>query len=210
MKKIQRLQFILSPVLIAILSVLLVVVSFSWYQVQSNLDIEVEDVSVSITVNEPEGLDVSLKLIGDSYSYSSGTYTVTNYGPSSVVGYYGQTAEYPVDSSNNDKPYIAFFEVDVIGSVTSAYIHSLQIKLGNEILLDTIEWASEEESEFRVKFYTSLDEGRTLSEESSTITLNEGKTYMGIHFYNPNADKFEYSDIKYYGAVYSLGITFVE
>jgi hypothetical protein len=77
MKKIQRLQFILSPVLIAILSVLLVVVSFSWYQAAVG-EIQFESQEVSITVEEPEGTSVDLTPIGDEYVYDSvnKTYTV--------------------------------------------------------------------------------------------------------------------------------------
>lgn len=215
MKTAKRVQLLLSPVLIAMLTIMLAVVSFGWYQANVNTEITVKDASVSITVEEPEGLDVSYKLIGDSYTYSGGIYTLINYGsngPTGVVGYYGQTAEYPVDSSENDKPYIAFYEITVTGgdNISSAYVDSLQIKLGNTILLETTNWENEDESKFRIKFYTSEDNGKTLANESKQLTLNEGKTYMGIHFSNPNSEVFDYSDIKYYGSTYTLGITFVE
>jgi hypothetical protein len=216
MKTAKRVQLLLSPVLIAMLTIMLAVVSFGWYQANANTDIEVKDASVSITVEEPEGIEVAIRCIGDDYSYTSEGFNLTSIVP---LGYFGQTGEYPVDSLENDRPYILFFEVSMTSStgiynLTSAFVDSVQIKKGNETLLEKTTF-TQDNSKFKVKFYTASgdDINRTLSNEDDILTLNqENKTYMGIHFVdsNPDVKAFEYSDIKYYGSTYKLGITFVE
>lgn len=218
MKTAKRIQLLLSPVLIAMLALMLAVVSFGWYMAEMG-DIEVEDSSVNITVNEPDGVDVVLDCIGDQYTYSVidevGTYRITN-PESDLIGYFGQTAEYGVESNNLDKPYMQFYKVTMESTYvpiqfTKAYVHSLSIVKGNEVLLEE-QIFLENETEFSIYFYTSTDEGLTLTNESlvmEELDENTEVVYMAIQFKNPNENYFKYSDIEYYGSTYKLGITFV-
>lgn len=216
MKKIQRLQFILSPVLIAILSVLLVVVSFSWYQAAVG-EIQFESQEVSITVEEPEGTSVDLTPIGDEYVYDSvnKTYTVTRHNP--LSGYFGQTGQGDLDTNNNDKPYIAFYSALIVSdeesgiTINDCYVKGIVITKNDEEL-ENEEYLSEIESEFTVEFYT-LNSENVFSNPQNSFTLEEGTletiVYIGIKFLKSESlDDFKFSDISYYGSLYSLEISF--
>lgn len=217
MKTAKSVQLLLSPVLIAMLSIMLLVVSFGWYKVNADVNLKSEDISVSVYIKEPEGIEVNIRCIGDDYTYSDGTYNLSSIIP---LGYFGQTGEYLVSSSDNDRPYILFFEVSMDSSngiydLKSAYIDSLQIKKGTDILLEKTTF-TQEGSKFQVWFYNDVtgdDTNRYLSGEDKIFALNEeNKTYMGIHFVDSdvNIKVFEYSDVKYYGSTYNLGITFIK
>lgn len=219
MKKIQRLQFILSPVLIAILSVLLVVVSFSWYQVQSNLDIEVEDVSVSITVNEPEGTSVDLTPLGDAYDYNSTNQTYSLTSPGTIVGYFGQTGLGSLNKNDVDKPYIVFYEAEIISDdddngivINDCYVKGLVITKDSEEM-ENEEYLTENESEFMIEFYTKDPSSNVFSNPQSSFALEPGTLeatiYVGIKFFKEgSSEDFKFSNIKYYQSNYSLQISF--
>lgn len=228
MKTARRVQLLLSPVLIAMLALTLAVVSFGWYQAAFNGEITVEDSSVNITVSEPEGTNVVLTPIGDDYTYSEGIYTLKSNNP---VGYFGQTAEYDVSSSSLDKPYIAFYRVNIETTeeaitIGDAYVSGVKIVDSinqEEVLFDSIDqeenysWTSET-SEFKVCFYSLVEEGDesklNLEDDSFTPSGTEMVVYMGVHFDKPsntgneNREAFAYSDIQYYGSIYQLQMVF--
>ncbi len=220
MKKIQRLQFILSPVLIAILSVLLVVVSFSWYQAAVG-EIQFESESVSITVSGPEDLEVSLETLGDNYTYDSLNETYTLNQPGTFGGYFGQTGLGSLDTNDLDKPYIAFYkatidsDVDIKDMINDCFIKSVVItKEAEELENETYE--EESFSEFSVYFFTNdSDEQGTYvfinpqSEFSFEEGVKQGELYVGIVFFKESStEEFKFSDIKYYLSTYALEVSF--
>ena len=216
MKKIQRLQFILSPVLIAILSVLLVVVSFSWYQAAVG-EIQFESQEVNITVRAQEGTDVTLAPLGDTYTYDPEhqTYTLTN--PGEFDGYFGQTGLGDLETNNVDKPYIAFYSASIVSDEDSGITINDCFVKGVVITKDEVEKENEEylvegESEFIVEFYT-LDSENVFSNPQSSFSLAPGTLettiYVGIKFFKKDSlEDFKFSDISYYGSIYSLEISF--
>ena len=222
MKTAKRIQLLLSPVLIAMLALMLAVVSFGWYMAEFNGEIEVEDSSVNITVEAPEYIDVQLTEVGDNYEYENNYFTIKDDNP--VLGYFGQTGEYEVDSTNNDRPYIMFYEVKITANrkyidVTSAYVDGLDIVKNEEVLVSESNWVSgtptpeteEVQTKFKVCFYTKQNSGFT----SESSTFNPGAesssfvTYMGVYFDDPVANEFAYSDFHYYGSTYKLHLKFI-
>lgn len=228
MNTAKRLQLLLSPVLIAMLALMLAVVSFGWYQATFDGEITVEDSSVNIIVSEPEGTNVALAPIGDDYTYSGGIYTLKS---NNAVGYFGQTAEYDVSSTSLDKPYIAFYRVSIETTeeaitISDAYVSGVKIvdSINQEVVLfDSIDqeenysWTSET-SEFKVCFYSLVEENDEsklkLEADSFTPSGTEMVVYMGVHFDKPsntgneNREAFAYSDIQYYGSIYQLQMVF--
>jgi len=70
MNTAKRLQLLLSPVLIAMLALMLAVVSFGWYQAEmGDVEIEASGESVDITVEAPDYINVELTQLGDNYTY---------------------------------------------------------------------------------------------------------------------------------------------
>ena len=222
MKTAKRIQLLLSPVLIAMLALMLAVVSFGWYQASLG-DIEVEDTSVNITVEAPEYIDVQLTEVGDNYEYENNYFTIKDDNP--VLGYFGQTGEYEVDSTNNDRPYIMFYEVKITANkkfidINSAYIDGLEIIKNEETLVNASGWVNElptpeteeVQTKFKICFYTKQNSRFT----SESTTFNPGSestsyvTYMGVYFDDPNPENaFEYSDFQYYGSTYKLHLKFI-
>ena len=197
---------------------LLVVVSFSWYQAAVG-KIEFESQEVNITVEEPEGTSVDLIPIGDEYTYDSNeaTYTVTPHNPDPLVGYFGQTGRGDLNSNDNDKPYIAFYKATIVSDeddgikINDCFVKGIVITKNEEEKINE-EYLTEEESEFMVEFYTMNSEN-VFSNPQSSFTLNPGTTeatiYVGIKFFKQGSDQdFKFSDISYYGSIYSLQISF--
>ncbi len=229
MKTAKRLQLLLSPVLIAMLALMLAVVSFGWYMAEFNGEVEVQDASVNITVEAPDYSHVDLEPITDAYVYSNGVFTLSNIGEN-INGYFGQTAEDDLDSKNdkglptNDRPYIIFFRATITTTypnvpLTGAYVEGLRITKDLETLYENpngVKW-TEQNTEFMVSFYnyTVENEVHTMVEatpsDSFEIIGQEGVVYLGIRFESPtNRKTFEFDDIKYYGSTYSLEIRFTE
>lgn len=228
MNTAKRLQLLLSPVLIAMLALMLAVVSFGWYQAEmGDVEIEASGESVDITVEAPDYSHVELEALADSYVYSNGVFTLQNVGEN-LEGYFGQTAEYDLDAINsqskpeNDRPYIIFYKATITTTypnvpLTGAYVEGLTItKQGNVLYpLENGEKWTEDNTEFMVSFYTYDSENKTMVEtnpsDSFEISGQEGIVYLGIRFEDPkNRKTFEFDDIAYYGSIYSLEIRFVE
>ena len=228
MKTAKRLQLLLSPVLIAMLALMLAVVSFGWYQASLG-DIEVEDTSVNITVEAPDYSHVELRAITDKYTYNQETqvFTLENVGEN-LEGYFGQTAEYDLWEVNvqgnpeNDRPYIIFYEATITTTypnvpLTGAFVEGLTItKQGNLLYSNEndIKW-TEENTKFMVSFFTYDSNSKTMVEtnpkDSFEINGDSGTIYLGIRFEDPkNPKTFEFDDIEYYGAIYNLEIRFTE
>ncbi len=239
MKNARKIQFILTPIYVCILSVMLVVVSFSWYKISGNANIQVESNDVSIVVDAPKGINVELSPIGDNYSLSDETYTVEKIlvdDKVSLTGYFGQYGNEP--SPSLDKPYIVFYQAQIdVGNndtleVNSAYIkHSIVQKVtrdasGNvtgspEILVDK-EFANASESAYTINFYSGRNDGNiyTFTSESSTFipdTSTIQTVYLGIKFYptvvntiTSDNNCFLYSNIKYFGSEYVLTACFTK
>ncbi|MBE6143564.1 MAG: hypothetical protein E7177_06240 [Erysipelotrichaceae bacterium] len=213
MNTAKRLQLLLSPVLIAMLALMLAVVSFGWYQAEmGDVEIEASGESVDITVEAPDYINVELTQLGDNYTYSNSSFTIDQ--GQKTLGYFGQTGEYDVSSNNNDKPYIMFYRVDIVAvnkeiDISTAYVDGLQIIKNEDMLVNENDWLKEQ-TKFMVYFYT-LSNG-AYGEESDSFTPtspNEFTTYMGIHFDDPIENEFAYSDFRYYGSIYNLHIKFV-
>ncbi|MBE6132017.1 MAG: hypothetical protein E7180_01310 [Erysipelotrichaceae bacterium] len=217
MKKIQRLQFILSPVLIAILSVLLVVVSFSWYQAAAG-EIEFTEATTNVTVKAPEGTNVELIPVGDTYTYDSanGKYTLTS--PETITGYFGQTGLGDINTNNNDKPYIIFYKAIIESdepegiTINDCFVKGVVITK-NEEEMENEEYLDEASSEFSAYFYTKDSNSYIFSNPQSTFTLDPGtsetEVYVGIVFFKEGSQEdFKFSNIKYYQSIYSLQISF--
>lgn len=219
MKKIQRLQFILSPVLIAILSVLLVVVSFSWYQAAAG-EIEFTEATTNVTVKAPEGTNVELIPVGDTYRYDSannGTYTLTS-PPETITGYFGQTGLGDINTNNNDKPYIIFYRAIIESNepegitINDCFVKGVVITKNSEEM-ENEEYLTENESEFIIEFYTKDPSSNVFSNPQSSFALEPGTLeatiYVGIKFFKEgSSEDFKFSNIKYYQSNYSLQISF--
>lgn len=212
MNTAKRLQLLLSPVLIAMLALMLAVVSFGWYQAEmGDVEIEASGESVDITVEAPDYINVELTQLGDNYTYSNSSFTIDQ--GQKTLGYFGQTGEYDVDSSNNDRPYIMFYRVDIVAvnkeiDISTAYVDGLQIIKNEDMLVDENDW-SKEQTKFKVYFYTLSNGAYGKESDSFTPTsTTEYTTYMGIYFDDPIENEFAYSDFMYYGSVYKLHIKF--
>ena len=226
MKTAKRIQLLLSPVLIAMLALMLAVVSFGWYKATFDGEIKTESTSTNITVEAPAYIDVQLseEPIADKYKYQEvevegnkiGQYVITNEN-GDLEGYFGQTGEYDVNSENDDKPYIAFYSVTITThikyiDVNSAYVNGLEITKQNKTKESYLDW-EKEDSKFKVYFYTYDESTKTFSNESETFVVGdkatEVNTYIGIHFDDPESSKaFAYSDIEYYGSTYQIHLKF--
>lgn len=226
MKTAKRIQLLLSPVLIAMLSLMLAVVSFGWYQATLG-DIEVEDTNVSVSVKAPDYSHVELTAITDKYTYKNGVFYLDNIGEN-LEGYFGQTAEYDLDAVNssknpeNDRPYIIFYEADITTTypnvpLNGAIVEGLTITKQGNILYEMeegVKW-TEADTKFMVSFYIYDQQAQTMVEanpnDSFSIVGQEGTIYLGIRFEDPkNRKTFEFDDIEYYGSIYNLEIRFTE
>lgn len=220
MKTAKRIQLLLSPVLIAMLALMLAVVSFGWYMAElGNVEIDASDSSVDVSVSAPDYSHVDMTFIADQYDYVDNKFVLKNVGQN-PEGYFGQTAEYDVSSSNNDKPYIIFYTAEIITTypsipLTSAYVDSITILKKGEILVNESGW-EENETQFMISFYTYDEGNKTMTYVSDDFVINaqSGTVYLGIRFENPNKtdaeDAFIYDDIRFYGSQYKLGIKFTE
>lgn len=215
MNTARRVQLFLSPVMIAMLCIMLAVVSFGWYQAEFNGQIEVTDSSVDVTVEAPEYIDVILSKdpIGDNYTYSNNMFTINK--TSSTLGYFGQTGKYDVSSDNVDRPYIVFYDMTIIGSgkeidVNCAYVNGLEIT-GSDV--NESDWEVDE-TKFKVRFYTKDKNGNLVNENETFENINRDDKYniteyvIGIYFDDPIEDEFKYSDYEYYGSTYNLKLKF--
>ena len=216
MKTAKRIQLLLSPVLIAMVALMLAVVSFGWYIAELG-DIEVESETVNITVDAPEYIEVSLSNGRDNYIYDSVNKSFTfNLGDSSL-GYFGQTGEYEVDSGNVDRPYIVFYDMTITGvkkdvDVNCAYVDGLEIIKNEKTLVNESGWEVEE-SKFKVYFFTKsggklVNQSETIDIDSVADPKNITEYVMGIYFDDPIEKEFAYSSFDYYGAIYNLKIKF--
>ena len=233
MKNARKIQFILTPIYVCILSVMLVVVSFSWYKASSSTNIQTKSSDVSKTAEAPKGINVDLSPIGDDYSLNEGTYTVEKKFDSEdstkvlLTGYFGQFGNEPFPSV--DKPYIVFYEAhitttkDVI-DVNSAFIKKSEVQkvtkddAGNVVNNgDPVigNFTSKDDSAYTINFYTCTNTGNTytFTDESGTFvpTGTDQTVYFGIKFYpsvvNENTTDnncFLYSDISFFGSEYVL------
>lgn len=226
MKTAKRIQLLLSPVLLAMLALMLAVVSFGWYQAAAG-QVEVNDASVNVTVDAPDYSHVELTAITDKYTYENGVFYLDNIGEN-LEGYFGQTAEYDLDAVNssgnpeNDRPYIIFYEADITTTypnvpLNGAVVEGLTItKQGNVLykMEEGVKW-TEANTKFMVSFYIYDQQEQTMVEanpnDSFSIVGQEGTIYLGIRFEDPkNRKTFEFDDIEYYGSIYSLQIKFTE
>ena len=226
MKTAKRIQLLLSPVLIAMLALMLAVVSFGWYMAEMG-DIEVEDTNVSVSVKAPDYTHVEVTPITDKYTYRDGVFYLENIGEN-LEGYFGQTAEYDLDALNtqgkpqNDRPYIIFYEADITTTypdvpLNGAIVEGLTITKQGEVLFkmnDATKW-TKQDTEFMVSFYIYDSKAKTMVEanpkDSFTISGQEGTVYLGVRFEDPNNPKsFDFDDIEYYGSIYNLEIKFTE
>lgn len=239
MKNARKIQFILTPIYVCILSVMLVVVSFSWYKISGNANIQVESNEVSVTAEAPKGINVVLSPIGDDYSLNDGTYTVEKKLDAdnnvSLTGYFGQYGNEP--SPNLDKPYIVFFKTDISTNkdaidVDSAFIKKSVVQkvtrdasgnvTGTPEVLEDDEFTSASDSAYTINFYSASNSGNTytFTNESSTFTPATATTqtiYLGIKFYptvvnatTSDNNCFLYSNIKYFGSEYVLTACFTK
>lgn len=227
MNTAKRIQLLLSPVLIAMLALMLAVVSFGWYQASlGEPELDATNSSVNVNVTAPEYIDVQITALGDNYTCNivegEKVFAISDINP--TLGYFGQTGEYEANISDNDRPYIMFYLVEIEAvnktiDVSSAYVDGLQIikeqvpMEGFETPLNYVKDNPQEEeiqTKFKVYFYTLVDDKYT--NESETFNANNGTeyvTYMGIYFDDPNPETiFAYSDFMYYGATYRLNIKF--
>ena len=218
MNTAKRLQLLLSPVLIAMLALMLAVVSFGWYQAEmGDVEIEASGESVDITVEEPDYSDVQLRPIGDAYIYENTSFTITG----TNQGYFGQTGIPGVESDEKDKPYIIFFEALITTTydaipMNDAFIDGVTITKENGEIEEYNEW-TEQTSKFKVYFYSYSynNETKVLSNQSETFDPGEGQAktiYLGIHFDDADGGTaFAYSSYDpYYGSTYELHLKFVD
>lgn len=213
MNTARRVQLFLSPVMIAMLCIMLAVVSFGWYQAEFNGQIEVTDSSVDVTVQAPPYIDVDLSNPRDNYSYSDGEFTINE--SDEYLGYFGQTGEFDVDSSELDRTYIVFFDMVVVGSnkdidVNTAYVDGIEIVKNDEVIVQELGW-EKEESKFKVYFYSRSDnklveQGEKFDNKSSPRRIDS--YVIGIHFDDNIDEKFDYSDFEYYGSTYKIHLKF--
>ena len=231
MKNSYKIQLALTPMLICILSLMLVVVSFSWYQVQQSSNIQVQESSVSISVEAPDDITVKdLALIGDEYSLTGSTYTVTKKlkedGKTvSLTGYYGQTGT--KSHPDVDKPYIVFCSATITSSVVSndikysAYVSkSVVSNIGKSKTSETKDFASSATSGYSIIFFDGSISDNTYTFTDESISVNQSvspKTiYFGIKFFPSSKEgtkndkgEFLYSNISYYGCNFKLTLQFV-
>ena len=227
MKTAKRIQLLLSPVLIAMLSLMLAVVSFGWYMAEmGDVNIETENSSVGITVEAPAYIDVDLSddPIGDNYKYQEvevdgkkvSQFTIDEEKP--TIYYFGQTGEYDYSSENDDRPYVVFYSVKITAykkyiDVNSAYINGVEIKKQDGTIESDSDW-EKGNSKFKVYFYDYDESERIFSNQREILDVEEESTeistYIGIHFDDPNSSEaFAYSDIEYYGSTYELKLKFI-
>ncbi len=222
MKSSQKIQFVLTPIFICILSIMLVVVSFSWYKVSASTNIQTESSEVSIKAEAPEGVEVTITLtpICDDYQVSTidskNVYSLTmqtsEFGK--LNGYYGQTGlkTYP----DLDKVYIAFYKAVIssnenIIDINSAYISNSVVtrdKDGMDKINETINPSptNESTSPYQVRFYdgySSVDE----TTNSTTYTFsNESVTFDSTNATLNNESK-KYELTTYVGVKFIASVT---
>lgn len=221
MKSSQKIQFVLTPIFICILSIMLVVVSFSWYKVSASTNIQTESSEVSIKAEAPKGMDVAITLtpIGDDYevikdaennvSYSlTMVPSATNPDVGTLNGYYGQTGlkEYP----DLDKVYIAFYKAVVSSStntidINSAYISKSVVertgKEGFDPINEELSATNEATSPYQVRFYNGAVEdvstgtgGTDTSSAEVSSSETENATTNKKYTFSNEIDKFSFTN----------------
>lgn len=227
MNKISKIKFLLTPILTAMLAFIMVVTSFSWYQIKSS-EIKVEPQTVSVTTKAPEGDNAEIFPINDVYEYNKVTtnYIVANTGI--INGYLGQTG-LTADSAE-DRAYTIFYKVEVTSSnpegfstLDYAYVDALQIlnAKGEEIVNRNAEADSDSDyglSEFRIIFLEKLDISsgtqyyfKKTNLMTPDVTDSTNKIiifYIGVQFHDDSSNRFPYSDTKYIGSTFKLNIKF--
>lgn len=227
MNKISKIKFLLTPILTAMLAFIMVVTSFSWYQIKSS-EIKVEPQSVSVTTKAPEGDNAEIFPINDVYEFNKVTsnYIVANTGI--INGYLGQTG-LETDSAD-DRAYIIFYKVEVSSSdpdrfstLDYAYVDSLEILDSNGNLM--VSKDSETDStdnygldEFRIIFLEKTDissnsqyyfkKTNLMTPDVTDSTNNTITFFIGVQFHDNSTTRFPYSDTKYIGSKFKLNIKF--
>lgn len=225
MKKFKRFELLITPFLIAMLSIMLIVVSFAWYQVSNN-QINIKNNSITVQVSSPKGTNVELELIGDNYNsqyenyyydYNSSSYLIKK--SNSINGYFGQTGLGNLQTNDNDKPYIVFYKAIITNNdqginIDHCYINHIKIVKNQNYLIDVD--LSKSNNDFTIEFYTCNIENDIYSFSNPTNNfinsnnqspLFDIEVYLGIKFFN-GSDPFLYSDIIYYESTFELSVKF--
>ena len=190
MKKTRRFKLLLTPILISVLSLLMIVTTFSWYKVSSGGLITPTSSSVNVYTKMPEGVNAEITRLGDkcdTTKYPSCTnykYDDTNQSykinketsaKDSFDGFFGQTGlgDYKIENER-DKPYICFYEVVMSGylkaglTLTNAFIPSVVITKipkdanpGVELFNNVATPWTFENTEFTIEFYDCVNPDST-------------------------------------------------